>query len=79
MTIIFNFKILIMKKRISKIIAGLSFIVFLAGFVNSVDAACTPFGDTWIICDSQVLDFFIQANENCDGEILGDILILAGC
>lgn len=67
------------KIRLSIIIASIALLSLVVP-VNIARAACEPsFDGMWIICGSQAEEFFRQASENCDGVLLGDVLILAGC
>ena len=43
------------------------------------EAACVSSTGEWIVCESEFLEFLQEAEENCDGEIVGDVLILDDC
>jgi hypothetical protein len=62
--------------KIKKRLLGVLCVLFLLSISFNSKAACTNSMGEWIICQSDLLQFLQDAEENCDGEIIGDILIL---
>jgi hypothetical protein len=64
-----------MKRKLSVL-----WIFLLLLFVSKPsEAACVSSTGEWIVCESEFLEFLQEAEENCDGEIVGDVLILDDC